>query len=180
MKHPPSYNEVEFLAPFVDNNENPTEQMDEYSTRFQHTFPNFPSEVISQWFYDHPQSLNQNSWLPFSLLNFSLVELTTSEIFDSCFSKNPIVDQYRNHFEEANTSPRMCRLSAYIIANSTWPVPPIVIANPESKIESPWGIKCDSPLHLLEGHHRFAVLHAYKSKIVLKPTHKLWVAKIGE
>lgn len=180
MKHPLPYNKVERLAPFIDENEDPTEKADAYAKRFQQTFPKFPSEVISQWFYDHRQSIHQNSWLPFGLLTFSLVELATVEVFDSCFSNNPIVDQYRAHFEEGNTSRRMSRISEYIIENRTWPVPPIVMANPEAKIESPWGMKCDSPLHLLEGHHRFAVLHAYQSKVVLNATHKIWIAKIEE
>ncbi len=180
MKHPLSYDEIESLALFVDDNEEPTESPDSYAVRFQINYPNFPSDVIVQWFYDHRQAIHQYSWLPFGVMQFSLVELTNTEIFSPCFSANPIVDQYRAHFQRANTSRRMSRLSEYICENGTWPVPPIALANPEASIQSPWGMKCDAPFYLLEGHHRFAVLHAYKAEVFLNPTHKIWLAEISE
>ena len=175
-----SYDEIERLAPCNDGSETLIEGMEAYAKRFQQTFPNFPSNVITQWFYEHRDAIHQNSWLPFDRLTFSLVEFTASDVFDLCFADNPFVDQYRTHFEEENTSQRMSRISEYIIENFTWPVPPIVMANPKANIESPWGMKCDSPFHLLEGHHRFAVLHAYKAKLKLKSIHKIWVAKVKE
>jgi hypothetical protein len=180
MKRPLSYDTAESLALFVDDNEEPIESPAEYAARFQITYPNFPSQVLTQWFYDHRQAIHQNSWLSFGALQFSLVELTLAEVFRPCFSANPIIDQYRAHFQDKNTSRRMSRLSEYFCQNGTWPVPPIALANPDSTIQSPWGMKCDAPYHLLEGHHRFAVLHAYKAKSFLIPTHKIWLAELHE
>ena len=179
MRYQLSNIEDESLALFVDSDEQPIESKIEYVDRFQNKYPNLPDEVISQWFYDQRLSIHENSWLPYGLLKFSLVELTSLEVSMPCFSENQTIDQYRIHFENENSSPRMCRLSEYISENLTWPVPPIVLENIDADIITPWGMECDSPFHLLEGHHRFAVLLAYKSKIELKPTHKVWVAKIS-
>lgn len=179
MNHELSYEEIESLALFVDEDESPIETVGEYIQRFQSTYPNFPDKVISQWFYDHRQCIHQNSWLPYGLLKFSLVELTNIEISLPCFSNNPFVDLYRTYCNDVNENQRIYKLSEFIRMNSTWPVAPIVLENMHSDIELPSGVKCDSPYHLLEGHHRFGVLQAYQSKIKLKPTHKVWIAQIS-
>lgn len=175
-----THEEAEVLAVRVDDLEQPVESQAEYVARFQKTLPNVPPDVISQWFYDHRQAIFQNSWLPLSQLRFHLAEVTLEEVTQPAFADNQIVAQYRSHFENENTSCRMGRIAEFVKSGGTWPMPPIALANPQDKIVSPWGMKCDSPYHLLEGHHRFAVLLAGSNASALLPIHKIWVAQWPE
>lgn len=172
-----THEEVDALAVRVNDFEEPLESAVDYSARFRKTLPHFPHEIISQWFYEHRQAIYQNSWLPLSRFRFRLEEFSLAAVSQSAFSENPIIAQYRVHFENENTSRRMGRIAEFILNHGTWPCAPIALANPEGTFASPWGMRCDSPYHLLEGHHRFAVLLARTNANGVAPCHKIWVAQ---
>ena len=169
------YSEIESLALYVDDLEEPLETEAEYCDRFKKMYQNFPDDVVTQWFFDHRQAIHQNSWLDYEKAKFQLKLFTSSELFNSSLYENPIVAQYSQHFENGNTSKRMERIASYVNKHGTWPRAPIILFNPDSKIVSPWGMRCDSPYHLLEGHHRFAVFYALTKKCEINKLHKVWL-----
>jgi hypothetical protein len=171
-----TYKQAEALEPYINDDEEPIESAEDYYRRFKTAHPNFPYEVVIQWFYEHRHSLLRNSWLGYSSLKFELATIATKELSLDCLYNNPFVAQYRNHFKSKNTSQRMTRISKYIEKNGTWPVPPIILSNPDGAISFPRGTECDSPYHILEGHHRTAVLTSYFKREVMAETHNIWLA----
>jgi hypothetical protein len=176
-----SYNKfqiLEYLRPHTDNADLISESPNAYCIRFQKHYSQFPEEVILQWFYDHPDSLDQNEWLDYNHLSFELVKLPLETITSNCFIQNPFVEQYYKYFLSGKSTPRINRISGYIEDNGSWPVPPIVLDNFHSKHIFPWGLECSSPYHLLEGHHRFSALLALlKNARRLKENHDVWLCK---
>lgn len=161
------------LAPKLDDLENPVESSSEYAGRVQKELPNFPDSVITQWFYEHPQCIEEYAWLDFSSVQFQLVTVGPQELGLPCLLDNKIIMQYRDHFLKGTESRRMSRLAAYIEKNGTWPVPPIVLDNAAGDFVSSWGFRYSMPYDLLEGHHRMAVLYALNKHVY--GDHRVWL-----
>ncbi len=171
--------EVAALRLRTDDMDEPLESKGAYSSRVRSVFPNLPPEVIGQWFYEHSDSFEANYWLDYASVSFSLEQFSVSKIMQPCLSENPVVIQYRDHFQKNNSSRRMSRIAEYIDLYGTWPVPPILLANPKGEILTSWGFRCDSPFHLLEGSHRFAVLYAFAEMRKMSGMHEVWIATLG-
>ena len=171
-----TYIEAEALATFVDEDGYTVELIEDYTQRFQEKYKNFPSSIIQQWFYEHRETIHRYSWLDYSSMEFELTSMTTKSLQQTCLSKNPTIAQYQLHFETNNTSIRMARIADYICKFGTWPIPPILLTNLNEKVLFPCGSPCDSPLHLLEGHHRFAVFLAFAKSGSIKDQHQVWIA----
>lgn len=153
----------------------PLETPEEYCARIRAVLPNLPDEVITQWFYEHAGTLEMHMWLHYSSIQVSLKQVSLSQLMHRCLSEHPTVTQYQAHYHENNTSQRMAKLGEYMQENGTWPIPPIILANSENNIRTSWGLQCDAPFHLLEGHHRFAVFYAFAAKGAVNETHKVWL-----
>ena len=124
-----------------------------YAERIRSRLPNFPAEVISQWFYEHPQAIERYCWLDFPNLHFEAGNVGADVLSLSCLKSNPTVTQYRDHFLGENQSRRMERLAQYIALHGTWPVPPIMLSNISGEFVWPRGTKCTAPYELIEGSH---------------------------
>jgi len=164
------------LKPLCDDIGIHIESPTDYLSRTGCLLPNFPAEVLSQWFYDHNNVVEEYSWLNYPTLNFTLHSFTPKTMKLPCFWEHETVVQYRNYFLEGVVSQRMSRLSKYIRKHGSWPVPPLVIHNPKGKIKTPWGLQYSSPYELIEGHHRFAVLYALGFHC--KGTHNIWLCSL--
>jgi hypothetical protein len=148
------------LEPVRNDLDDPVEPPSIYARRVQSLLPNFPEQVITQWFYEHEGVIEQRAGLDYSSLQFEEVAFGERELQLPCLAEHETVVQYRNHFLGFNTSRRMQRLADYIQAHGTWPVAPIVLNNSDGQFVESWGFKYSVPYDLLEGHHRMAVLYA--------------------
>lgn len=168
------------LRPLLDELENPTEAPSDYVARVQSVLPNFPGEVIIQWFYDHRQVIDESRWLGFSTLEFSLVSLSNEQLGLSCLAEHETVVQYRDYFIAGVESPRMNRISSYVAQHGTWPVAPILLRNPRNDVVSPWGLRYSQPYDVIEGHHRLAVYYAFTARNLVNSSHKAWLLIKGD
>lgn len=167
--------QLQSLEPFRGELGEPLESQTGYALRVQRLLPNFPEQVITQWFRDHHDIIEQHAGLDYPSLCFELTSFGPSELHLPCLAEHPTVVQYRNHFLQGVDSPRMKRLAEYMTKHGTWPAPPLIFDNPDGRFVAAWGFKYLRPYDLLEGHHRMAVLYAL-GKHTLGP-HEVWLVQ---
>lgn len=161
------------LEPTLDEWDSPIETPEAYAQRVQQTLPNFPISVITQWFYEHHQTIEEHAGLDYPSLHFELVSVTSEILELPCLRDHETVAQYRDYYLKGTDSARMNRLGSYIVEHGTWPVPPLLFDNPDGRFVASWGFKYSIPYDLLEGHHRLAVLYALKKQ--QKGSHNVWL-----
>lgn len=155
------------------------EDKSKYLDRILKLLPNFPKEVIIQWFYDHPQQVHDHEWLEYNNLKFELTVFGTDQIPLTDFGNTGAVETYRyNYFVNGVTNSRREKLESYFQKHGTWPVPPIFLKNEKCNLKYPHGLPCGKPLHLLEGHNRMAFFVEYKSLNKLLYSHLVYIAEI--
>lgn len=179
MPKPFSGRELLTLAPRLDEAEQPLESGLAYYQRVQVALPNFPQEVVEQWFYEHSSTIFQNGWLNYRDLCFERYTLTATQLDEPCFNSNPIVAQIRYSHEEHEDCERTSRVVDYVLKNGTWPVPPIILWHPEARVRTDWGALCSTPFHLLEGHHRIAALLLCLQLPTTNKEHDVWLARLA-
>lgn len=170
-----SIKELRSIEPIRDDLGEPTESAEEYASRVQRLLPNFPNQVISQWFQEHDGVIEQHASLNYRTLKFELTTLGPAELNLPCLAEHATVVQYRDYFLKGVKTPRMTRLVQFIQEHHTWPVPPLIFDNPDGKFEIRAGFKYSIPYDLLEGHHRMAVLYALQKHN--QGRHKVWLIK---
>src|SRR3990172_4698219 len=113
-------------APIFDYEKYELEDKNLYLRRVRPLLPNFPVEVLLQWFYDHPQQVGGHEWLDYPSLKFQISEWTTDEVPTHNYGNTGAVETYMYHFfEEGTRTSRTAKLSEYFQKHGTWPVPPI-------------------------------------------------------
>jgi hypothetical protein len=142
--------------------------------------PNFPAEVLSQWFFDHWSQIDDYAWLGFDRLRFDRREWTSEQIMQSGIQENDSIQIDHRHFEKGILAPRIERIACFFDANGTWPVPPIFLDNTDNDITRPDGWRLTTPYHLLEGSHRAAIFWTYHSRGALVSSHFLWVSTLED
>ncbi len=167
--------ELKLIEPFCNNLGDPTESSEAYAVRVQRFLPNFPEQVLTQWFQDHSYVIEEHSGLNYPSLRFELVTFGPMELQLPCLADHPTVVQYRDYFLQGVDSPRMRRLAKYIKEHHTWPVPPLIFDNPDGRFIASWGFKYSTPYDLLEGHHRMAVLYGLGE--YMQGPHKVWLVQ---
>lgn len=126
--------ELKWLRPHTDEQDQPTESPAQYCDRVRAVLPNFPDEVICQFFYDHDSNVEHHAWLNYSSVSFQSSLFSQAQLQLPCFSAHPAITQYAEHFVNGNTSKRMSDIAAHFKTSGTWPVAPIVLANPDSEL----------------------------------------------
>ncbi len=170
--------EVLLYAPRWDQHRFEYEPFEAYSKRISPELPNFPPEVLKQWFYDHAQQTNEHSWLGYKNLKFSREIWSTEMVPVNKFGKDACVETYkRNFFSGRVKIPKTDRIADYFRRCGTWPVPPIFLENFEEGLKYPNGFPCGSPYHLIEGHNRMAQFLGFKEQGILKDQHSVWLVK---
>lgn len=167
--------QLKSIEPFRDDLGNPTESPSIYAARVQRLLPNFPEQVLAQWFQDHSGVIEAHSGLDYCSLRFQLASIGPTELQLPCLAENPTVVQYRDYFLQGLYSDRMKRLSDFIEEHHTWPIPPLVFDNPDGRFVASWGLKYSRPYDLLEGHHRMAVLYALGKHT--QRSHQVWLVQ---
>jgi len=167
-------------TPIFDYNRYEPEDIGLYLERALKHLPNFPKEVIIQWFYDHPQQIDEHKWLGYEKLKFELLKWKTDEVPITDFGNTDAVETYMyNYFERGISTSRRDRIESYFNEHGTWPVPPIFLENLNGDLEYPHGFPCGKPYHLLEGHNRMAFFIKYKKLKKLSETHLVYIAEKG-
>jgi hypothetical protein len=170
--------QISQLYLYVNDHDEPLESRDEYILRVKKHLPNFPEDVIAQWFFEHQSVVDQWKWLNYSTLSFTSIDLSITDFELPCLEKHETVVQYRDHFLCGSESPRMNLIAEFMTENGTWPCPPLILHNSYDNVIAPWGYRYSSPYDIIEGHHRFAILYSYlKKKRYLKPKHNVWLVK---
>lgn len=172
---PLSKAELQSLEPLRDHLGDPIESSSIYAARVQRLLPNFPEQVLQQWFQDHNGVIEVHSGLNYPSLRFQLTSIGSNELQLPCLAEHPTVVQYRNYFLQGVDSHRMKRLAKYIEEHHTWPIPPLVFDNPDGRFVAAWGLKYSTPYDLLEGHHRMAVLYALGMHT--QRSHQVWLVQ---
>ena len=75
-------------SPIVTPDNVPSETVEEYCRRMRPLLPNFPAEVLSQWFFDHWSQIDDYAWLGFDRLRFDRREWTSEQIMQSGIQEN--------------------------------------------------------------------------------------------
>lgn len=167
--------QLKFLEPLRNDLGDPLESPGSYVARVQSLLPNFPADVITQWFQDHNGVIREHSGLDYCSLRFELVRFGPLELQLPCLAAHETVVQYRDYLMQGVDSPRMTRLAEYIEVHGTWPIAPLVFDNLDGKFVSSWGLRYSVPYDLLEGHHRLAVLYALGKH--LSGSHLVWLVQ---
>lgn len=152
------------------------ESPDGYFLRIKNILPNFPREVLIQWFYEHWNDIDNFAWLGFEKLNFDCVEWSVSELLASGIKDNEVIETYKHNFLNGSCSDRMKSLSSYFKRYGTWPIAPLLLKNLDNNISYPNGLACNSPYHPIEGYHRFAILFANITNASQQKRHQIWLA----
>jgi len=154
------------------------ESADEYCERIQHLLPRFPTEVLTQWFYEHWAQIDDYAWLGFRRLQFDRILWTSEEVMCSGIKDDQSVQVDHRHYENGVTGQRIERIASHFRSHGTWPVAPVFLANPGADIVRPDGLNLTSPYHLLEGHHRAGLFWSFLDQGVLRIEHEVWVANL--
>ena len=166
--------EFDQYLPRLDDSGNVTEEQGVHRQRVRRLLPNFPDEVLGQWVYEHWINVGQYDWLNFSSLKFEAATWTTEEILKSGATDDPFVSLYRNQLESSVLDRRTKRIAKYMRIHGTWPVKPLLLANPRGALCWPGGEALGGPFHLMEGRHRVGVLAALSARGKLAPCHGVW------
>jgi hypothetical protein len=165
------------FSPKLGGNELPIESVAAYVKRMHATLlPNFPAEVLEEWFHRHWDSVDEYDSIPFERLVFRQEKWTVNQI--------PKREAYRDpsFFDElSDYSHFPWRLANkhdwllwYMKEHGTWNSPPILFENTDDhfpkEIHSPW--------HLLEGHRRVGLLHALASQGLTKDEHPVFICRL--
>lgn len=99
--------------PKVNNIGEYLESVDEYFLRMRSVLPNFPKEVLIQWFYEHWNDIDNFAWLNFEKLNFECARWSASEILSSGTADHEVIKTYQLNYEKVTCSVRMKSLSSF-------------------------------------------------------------------
>jgi len=151
------------------------ESQKEYYLRIRKILPNFPEEVLIQWFYDHWNDIDNFAWLEFQKLNFEVVKWSVPAILASGIECNEEIKTYKYNFVNGSYSERMKSIATFFQNYGTWPIAPLLLKNVDGNFRYPNGFPCNSPYHPLEGLHRYAIFFAYQNKPFVQKIHKIWL-----
>jgi hypothetical protein len=168
------------FLPFIDKNNEVIEDAKEYAARIKNSsLPNFPEEILMEWFHRQDNTIEEYSFLDFENLQF---ERETWDIKDI-----PGREAYRfesdfDHFiKEFNhwlaTKAKDNWLAHYMYNHGTWNSPIILIENHDGELSFPNQDYLNQPYHLLEGHHRRSYLSRLNDLGKAKAKHDVFIAR---
>lgn len=150
---------------------NPAAQ-EAYLTRGSPLLPNFPKEILIDWFQEQPFAAQKWAFLDVTKLEWSRESLTLpgAEIFWGGKSQ-------LNRLVKDITWERPW-VYKHVQENGTWTAPPIILkASGLVYLQNP-PQPLNAPLHLAEGFHRVAAAHALSATVNLRPLHEFWVGSV--
>ena len=168
------------FLPYEDKDRAIVETSTEYAQRLKTTvLPNFPEEVLIEWFHWHPIVIEEYGFLGFESLQFDhqlwrLDQLPGREAFRSPSICDHLMSTFEQRLKEGNW------LASHMAINGTWNTPILLLENSNGDLEFPDGEKMKVPYHLLEGHTRLSFLIALRALGKARDSHAVWIVrKIG-
>ena len=158
-----------------------SESLNAYIERVSRFLSNFPAQIISQWLYDHFDSVLQRfSWLDFSSLLFKIEPWNKDDIIAKIKPWNEMAVESWTKLFISDLDFQMNPLCQYMKEKMTWPVPPIIFNNSQ-KITEPDGSMIPA-WQLVEGHHRFAYFRGLfiSERLQMPQEHDLWIMSLYE
>jgi hypothetical protein len=153
-----------------------TESCEAFVTRIQGIFPHLPHELLTQWFWDHPQSVENYLWLDFGSLRISKRLLGTTDVIEANVCGGASVAEYRDdYYRRAVGSQKSQSLHNHFSSHGTWPVPPIFLSNQSGDLVGSDGTLCGRPLHLVEGGNRMAHFMEFQARGKCRDYHEVFV-----
>ena len=159
------------------------ETFDSYKERVSQLLPRWPDCPLEQWLYRHSSlAVCDYGWLEFQNMIFTRTTWIKEKIYSdiNTHKMERVVDDLGANITE--TSPDMRSwLQEYMLNNYTWPVPIILLNNPDELV-NPQGDRLGQPYHLLEGHLRLGYFrHLYRRDIsTLLDQHDVWIVRLEE
>ena len=92
--------------PKLNANDEYEETADQYCSRIKASLPNFPPDVLVQWFYRHWLYIDDYAWLGFNLLSFNKESWSDEKVINSGIKEKYTVQTDRNHYESGHRYPR--------------------------------------------------------------------------
>ena len=161
--------------PIVDSNDRLLEDERTYVERVALLLPNFPADVLGQWFFDHWMQITDNAWLDLPSLRFANIAWETGEVPLQNFGHEELLRNRVRYFESEQSLPdRFCRLLRYMTTEGSWPRPIIVLDTETHLAERPAWLS-EGRYHLLGGHNRVAAFRYLRERVPLQPLHRIWL-----
>ena len=138
--------------------------------------PNWPEEVLVEWFHRHKYHLEDYAFLKYERFSFERVTFQTNDVpgleafLDPLFCQNPLDITQRAEMGSW--------LAQYMLKNGTWNTPIILPKNEQQELRSPAGKQLGSPYHLLEGHNRLCFLIGMRERETAIDKHDVWLVTI--
>lgn len=137
------------------------ESFQDYEPRARALLPNFPRDVLEDWVFRHyGDAVSDYGWIGLRGVRFEKCLWRTERILNEVRSwpgddrTSGWTTQFRERVQFQKSD-----LGAYMLQHGTWPFPILVLDNSGS-VKRPDGLALASPLHLMEGHHRYGYLRA--------------------
>lgn len=153
----------------------------DYLARVKPLLPSFPADVLLQWFHRHGVDAHGSyDWLNYRALTFTQEIWSTDRVLKQVRSwpDGDLLDAFAKAFV-VDPEIRAGWLGSCMVDEGSWPVPPIVLRNPDGLCD-PAGTCLGQPFHLLEGHRRVSYFRAMASdpQWTLAPDHSLWLVTV--
>jgi hypothetical protein len=164
----------EFL-PYEDRNREIIESPHDYADRVHSTtLPNFPKEVLIEWFHRHPNVIEEYASLNFPALRFNLEDwplknIPGPEAFASKKSCAALAKSFKQRLLDGDW------LATYMNQHDTWNTPILLLDNRNGDFPSVAGGPGRQPFHLLEGHTRLSFLIALRELGRASKRHKVYL-----
>ena len=166
------------FAPIRDSSEWVTEDPMDYAKRMRCKYlPNWPVEVLIEWFHRHAGHIYDYAFLKFESFIFSKQEWPLDKIPSrEAFADPKFCDDFSN--VERRAENRNDWLARYMLEHGTWNTP-IILLQVNKEIIAPSRLALNRPFHLLEGHRRLSFLNGMRKFKSVKSHHLVWVAGLS-
>ena len=166
------------FKPKLNRSDDYEETAEHYCRRMRSILPNFPDEILSQWFYRHWSGTDDYAWLGYDRLRFKNQQWSSHDIMSSGIQISEAIQIDHSHHENGIGADREVSIQRYFDTCRTWPVPPVFLANPHGNIVRPDGFRLTHPYHVLDGNHRAAIFWSYYDSGALANDHLVWIAHL--
>jgi len=161
--------------PLRDENLNVCESLEDYLIRLRSgVLPNFPEEVLTEWFYRHHDCLHTYSSLDYQTLRFEkqqwqVEHIPGKEVFREGSYGADFAYDFDLNLSQGNW------LARYMNEHGTWNTPIILLANTQGTLVDCFGLELTRPYHLLEGHNRLEYLIVLRDRGKALAHHWVWL-----
>jgi hypothetical protein len=165
------------FLPYEDKDCVIVETAQDYAGRMKNSaLPNFPEEVLVEWFHRQPCVIEEYAFLDYETLQFERQTWATNALPGrGAFTAGSTFDQLIRVFELRLKNHNW--LAEYMNDHGTWNTPIILIDNSSGSLRFPSGERLKKPYHLLEGHTRLSFFWALRNSGKLRSEHHVWIAR---